>query len=223
LALTLGIDRIYEYLDRFGFGHRTQIDIPGENAGLLPSRGWKQQIYHLPWFPGETVIAGIGQGFMQVTPLQLANAVAILAERGLKRSPRIVYATRAPGATGIVPRSIMSMEAVGISKASHWKQVEAAMVEAVHGERGTARQINKDLPFQVAGKTGTAQVSSVKQDERYAEAEIPMELRDHALFIAYAPVADPAIAIAVVVENGGHGGSVAAPIGRRLIDVYLNP
>jgi penicillin-binding protein 2 len=223
LALTLGIDRIYEYLDRFGFGHRTQIDIPGENAGLLPSRGWKQKIYHLPWFPGETVIAGIGQGFMQVTPLQLANAVAILAERGLKRSPRIVYATRAPGATGIVPRSIMSMEAVGISKASHWKQVEAAMVEAVHGERGTARQINKDLPFQVAGKTGTAQVSSVKQDERYAEAEIPMELRDHALFIAYAPVADPAIAIAVVVENGGHGGSVAAPIGRRLIDVYLNP
>jgi penicillin-binding protein 2 len=222
LALNLGIDRIYEYLSHFGFGRKTQIDIPGEVAGLLPSRDWKQQVYHLPWFPGETVITGIGQGFTQVTPLQLVSAVATLAERGLKRSPRVVYATHVPGATEIVLRPTRPAEAVGVSKASHWEQVEAAMVEAVHSERGTAHQINKGLPFQVAGKTGTAQLFSVKKNGRYAEAEIPMELRDHALFIAYAPVKDPAIAIAVVVENGGHGGSVAAPIGRRLIDVYLN-
>jgi penicillin-binding protein 2 len=222
LALKLGIDRIYEYLSRFGFGRGTQIDISGEDAGLLPSRDWKQRAYHSPWFPGETVITGIGQGFTQVTPLQLASAVATLAERGLKRSPRVVYATRAPGVTEIVPRPIRSVEAIGISEASHWEQVESAMVEAVHSKRGTAHQINKGLLFQIAGKTGTAQLFSAKKNAHYAEAEIPMELRDHALFIAYAPVKDPAIAIAVVVENGGHGGSVAAPIGRRLIDVYLN-
>jgi penicillin-binding protein 2 len=222
LALALGIDRIYEYLGRLGFGRKTQIDIPGEYAGLLPSRDWKQQVYQLPWFPGETVITGIGQGFMQVTPLQLASAVATLAARGLKRSPRVVYATHAPGAAGIVLRSPMPGEAIDISKASHWEQVESAMVEAVHGEHGTAHQVSEGLSFKVAGKTGTAQIFSVKQNERYTEAEIPMELRDHALFIAYAPVIDPTIAVAVVVENGGHGGSVAAPIGRRLIDVYLN-
>jgi penicillin-binding protein 2 len=222
LALALGIDRIYEYLGRLGFGRKTQIDIPGEYAGLLPSRDWKQQVYQLPWFPGETVITGIGQGFMQVTPLQLASAVATLAARGLKRSPRVVYATHAPGAAGIVLRSPMPEEVIDISKASHWEQVESAMAEAVHGEHGTAHQVSEGLSFKVAGKTGTAQIFSVKQNERYTEAEIPMELRDHALFIAYAPVIDPTIAVAVVVENGGHGGSVAAPIGRRLIDVYLN-
>lgn len=222
LAVALGIDRIYEYLGRFGFGRRAQVDIPGEYAGLLPSRDWKRQVHQLPWFPGETVITGIGQGFIQATPLQLATAVAVLAEQGLKRAPGVVYASRAPGAEKITLRPTRAPEVVSINKAKHWERVEAAMVEVVHGERGTARQIGKDLSFQIAGKTGTAQVFSVKQNEHYTEAEVPMNLRDHALFIAYAPVAEPAIAVAVVVENGGHGGSVAAPIGRRLIDVYLN-
>lgn len=222
LALTLGIDRIYDYLDRFGFGRRSQIDIPGEHAGLLPSRDWKRQVRQQPWFPGETVITGIGQGFTQTTPLQLANAVAILAARGLEAAPRVVYASRAPGTEEITLHPAVPKEAVSINKGKHWQQIEAAMVEVVHGERGTARRISKGLSFQIAGKTGTAQVFSIKQNEHYTEDKVPMELRDHALFIAYAPVADPAIAIAVVVENGGHGGSVAAPAGRRLIEVYLN-
>ncbi|QBQ53300.1 penicillin-binding protein 2 [Nitrosococcus wardiae] len=222
LAVALGIDRIYAYLGRFGFGRKVQIDIPGERAGLLPSRDWKRQVHQLPWFPGETVITGIGQGFIQATPLQLATIVAVLAEQGVKRAPGVVYASRAPGAEKITLRPTRAAELVSINKAKYWEQVEAAMVEAVHGERGTARRISKDLSFQIAGKTGTAQVFSVKENERYTEAEVPMKLRDHALFIAYAPVADPVIAVAVVVENGGHGGSVAAPIGRRLIDVYLD-
>ncbi len=218
LALTLGIDRMHAFLSEFGFGEKTGIDVTGEKAGLLPSREWKQRRRRQPWYPGETLITGIGQGFTQVTPLQLARATATLANRGEVVSPfladRIIHANFAVAGPRKTSRNLhLNPENV--------QNIINAMVNVVHGARGTARRIGKDIPYRIAGKTGTAQVFSVKQEENYNEDEIVFKLRDHALFIAFAPAADPEIAVAVIVENGGHGGSVAAPIAAKVIKQYL--
>lgn len=218
LALTLGIDRMHAFLSEFGFGEKTGIDVTGEKAGLLPSREWKQRRRRHPWYPGETLITGIGQGFTQVTPLQLARATATLANRGEVVSPfladRIIHANFAVAGPRKTSRNLhLNPENV--------QNIINAMVNVVHGARGTARRIGKDIPYRIAGKTGTAQVFSVKQEENYNEDEIAFKLRDHALFIAFAPAADPEIAVAVIVENGGHGGSVAAPIAAKVIKQYL--
>ena len=218
LALTLGIDRMHAFLSEFGFGEKTGIDVTGEKAGLLPSKEWKQRRRRQPWYPGETLITGIGQGFTQVTPLQLARATATLANRGEVVSPfladRIIHANFAVAGPRKTSRNLhLNPENV--------QNIINAMVNVVHGARGTARRIGKDIPYRIAGKTGTAQVFSVKQEENYNEDEIAFKLRDHALFIAFAPAADPEIAVAVIVENGGHGGSVAAPIAAKVIKQYL--
>lgn len=218
LALTLGIDRMHAFLSEFGFGEKTGIDVTGEKAGLLPSREWKQRRRRHPWYPGETLITGIGQGFTQVTPLQLARATATLANRGEVVSPfladRIIHANFAVAGPRKTSRNLhLNPENV--------QNIINAMVNVVHGARGTARRIGKDIPYRIAGKTGTAQIFSVKQEENYNEDEIAFKLRDHALFIAFAPAADPEIAVAVIVENGGHGGSVAAPIAAKVIKQYL--
>ena len=218
LALTLGIDRLHEFLNKFGFGEKTGIDIAGEKAGLLPSREWKQRRRKQPWYPGETLITGIGQGFTQVTPLQLARATATLANNGEVVTPfladRIIHANFAVSGPRKAPRNLHL-------KPENLENIINAMINVVHGARGTARRIGKDIPYQIAGKTGTAQVFSVKQEENYNADEIAQKLRDHALFIAFAPAADPEIAVAVIVENGGHGGSVAAPIAAKVIKQYL--
>lgn len=218
LALTLGIDRMHAFLSEFGFGEKTGIDVTGEKAGLLPSREWKQRRRKQPWYPGETLITGIGQGFTQVTPLQLARATATLANRGEVVSPflvdRIIHANFAVSGPRKTSRNLQL-------NPGNVQNIISAMINVVHGARGTARRIGKDIPYQIAGKTGTAQVFSVKQEENYNEDEIAFKLRDHALFIAFAPAADPEIAVAVIVENGGHGGSVAAPIAAKVIKQYL--
>ncbi len=222
LALTLGIDRMHEYLTLFGFGQRTGVDILGEKRGLLPSRDWKRKARNQAWFPGETLITGIGQGFTLVTPLQLARATAIMASRGKNVQPHVVKTIGTDlNSVPFSPPAVDQAVTTPPKKSILWQQVIDAMTHVIHGARGTAQSIGKNSSYKIAGKTGTAQVFSVGQEDEYDEEEIEERLRDHALFIAFAPVKEPKIAIAVIVENGGHGGSVAAPIAGKLFRKYL--
>jgi len=221
LSLTLGIDRIHQYLSYFGLGKRTNIDVPGELSGLLPSRLWKRKARSLPWFPGETLITGIGQGFMLTTPLQLASFTATLSKLGQGYQPRLLHHVVDPETQLTVQQKAIALEPIPKVNKANWQTIVKAMQKVVHSIYGTARSINRNLPYKVAGKTGTAQVFSIKQDEEYVEEDIKKKLRDHALFVGFAPVNDPKIAVAVIVENGGSGGSVAAPIVRKVMDQYL--
>ena len=221
LAHQLGIDRMHAFLSRFGFGAVTGVDITGERGGLLPSRAWKQRARKAPWYPGETLIAGIGQGYFLATPLQLAHATATLAARGYSYTPSVVQRIdsgegNAAGGVEVQPTGrVLEQRDPG-----NWDQVVEAMAQVVEGRRGTARSLQNEQ-YRIAGKTGTAQVFTVKQDEEYDEEKIEKKMRDHALFVAFAPVEDPRIAVAVIVENGGHGGSAAAPIAKRIMDYHL--
>ncbi len=215
LARTLGIDNLHAFMKKFGFGEKTGIDLVGERAGLMPSRAWKRRVKKQPWYPGETLIAGIGQGFMQVTPLQLARATATLANRGKVVTPSLLIKGPQFGGASAIQEKQIALQAKNLD------DVISAMIKVVHGARGTARRLKKGINYQIAGKTGTAQVFTVKQEERYNEDEIDFKLRDHALFMSFAPAYDPQIAVAVVVENGGHGGSVAAPIAGKIMKQFL--
>jgi penicillin-binding protein 2 len=207
LAVELGIDRISRELALFGFGRATGLDLPGESDGVLPTRSWKRAMFDEPWFPGETVITGIGQGFTVVTPLQLAHATAALAGRGR---------TAAPTLTGVTePVQMVS------HRSAHWDAVFEGMAAVVHGASGTARDVASMVPTRVAGKTGTAQVFGRPDDDEERalvdEAVLPERLRNHALFMGFAPLEDPRIALSVVVEHGGGGASVAAPVAAQMI------
>jgi penicillin-binding protein 2 len=218
LARTLGIDRMHEFLQKFGFGQKSGIDLVGEKAGLLPSRKWKRKARNLPWYPGETLIVGIGQGFLQVTPLQLARATATLANRGKVVTPYLAdRASKSEGSSDDIsrPEKQITLNPLNV------ENIIFAMVNVIHGERGTARKLREGINYQIAGKTGTAQVFTVKQEEKYNEDEIADKLKDHALFMSFAPANDPQIAVAVIVENGGHGGSVAAPIASKVMKQFL--
>jgi penicillin-binding protein 2 len=221
LALSLGINRMHDYLSHFGFGRATGIDIVGELSGLLPSKAWKRQRRDQPWFPGETIITGIGQGFFLVTPVQLAVATAALANGGRILQPNIVLAEQEVNSDDLLPHQPRLIETVTINNQNHWHAVIKAMTDVVHSERGTARRIGTDSTYRIAGKTGTAQVFGLKQEEKYDAEAIEEKLRDHALFIAFAPAETPTIAVAVIVENGGSGGAVASPIARAILDAYL--
>ncbi len=220
LAHEMGIDRMHEFLTHFGFGQRTGIDVSGELGGLLPSREWKRDARRAPWYPGETLIMGIGQGYFLTTPLQLASATATISSGGKRFTPRVVEAIMNNGVRPTQPPSPVPVEQLPQLNPRNWLDIADAMAGVVENPRGTARRIRNDK-YRIAGKTGTAQVFSVAQDEEYDEDKITKKMRDHALFIAFAPVDDPQIAVGVIVENGGHGGSVAAPIARRVMDRYL--
>ncbi|WP_455199471.1 penicillin-binding protein 2 [Kaarinaea lacus] len=222
LALTLGIDRLSQFMEPFGFNDLTGIDTSGELTGLIPSREWKRKTRHKPWYPGETLITGIGQGFSLTTPLQLAAATATLSRYGHQLRPRIVAATEDPDSQEKVWLPGAPNAAVPVINKANWDYIIRAMTKVVHSPRGTARRIADGARYKIAGKTGTAQVFGIKQDEEYVEEDIDKRLRDHALFISFAPVENPRIAVAVVVENGGSGGAVAAPIARMVMDHYLN-
>ena len=223
LALTLGIDNMHRFLKQFGLGQKTGIDLPGELPGLLPSREWKRKQHRQPWYPGETIITGIGQGYTLTTPLQLASATAILANRGVYRQPRIVYATQDANNAEMKLQEPGKVPLPAIAKATNWETIINSMVRVIHSAHGTARSISYNIPYKIAGKTGTAQVFGLKQGEKYVKEDIAKRLQDHALFIAFAPAEDPRIAIAIIVENGGSGGGVAAPIARKIIDQYMRP
>ena len=221
LVHALGIDRMHRFMTELGFGRKTGIDLSGEAAGLMPSKEWKRQVRNQPWYPGETLITGIGQGFILSTPLQLASATATLSMRGLRMEPSagILLQDTAGGET----TSLASDTATPLAQTdpAHWEEIVKAMENVVHGRRGTARRIGVGAPYRFAGKTGTAQLFGVGQEEEYEEDNIDKKLRDHALFIAFAPVDNPRIALAIIVENGGSGSRVAAPIARKVIDHYL--
>jgi penicillin-binding protein 2 len=221
LALDMGIDKIHQYLAQFGLGKRTDIDIGGETSGLLPSREWKRRVKKESWYPGETLITGIGQGFNLTSPLQLATSTATLANLGQPIVPRLGLALEDSQTKLRTPIGRPSLPAVEIVDPEHWTHVIASMKDVVHSPRGTARGISRKLPYTIAGKTGTAQVFGIKQDEKYVKEDIDERLHDHALFVAFAPLEDPEIAIAVIVENGGSGGTTAAPVARKVMDQYL--
>ncbi len=221
LALDLGIERMHGALADFGIGSPTGVDLPGESAGLAPSRAWKEAARGEHWFPGETVITGIGQGYVLATPLQLASAAAALGTRGVRLRPQVVLRREGSGgedASTLIPEITGTIK---VAEESHWERVVRAMEDVVHGPRGTARRAGVGAAYRIAGKTGTAQVIGIAQDEDYEEDEIPPHLRDHGLFLAFAPVDRPRIAVAVVVENAGQGSASAAPIARQVMDYYL--
>ena len=221
LALNLGIDNMSSYLAHFGLGQKTGIDLRGELSGLNPSREWKRRNRNLPWFPGETLITGIGQGFMLTTPLQLASATAAISKMGERFKPHMVYGIQAQQNSELIKTKAEHLKKVPINDEHNWLTVIEAMKSVVHGVHGTARGIKRNLKYTIAGKTGTAQVFGIAQDAEYKKEEIAKKLQDHALFVGYAPYENPRIAVALIVENGGSGGSVAAPIVRKVMDQYL--
>ena len=223
LARDMGIDEIHRTLTGFGFGAPTGIDIGGEASGLIPSTQWKREALGQPWYPGETLIAGIGQGATLVTPIQLVTATAVIANRGRLVRPFLLSEVR-DSATGqpVIKAPAQADKTIMSAGVEDWDLIIHSMEEVLHGERGTARGSGAGSEYHMAGKTGTAQVITIGQDEEYNEEEIPEELRDHALFIAFAPVEAPEIAMAVIVENGGGGSRTAAPIARELLDHYFH-
>ena len=204
---------------QFGLGEQTGIDLEGESAGLLPSPEWKQRRWKQPWYPGETVIAGIGQGYHLTTPLQLAAATAMLANGGKRVEPRLVDAVRDPLARTWQPLPGKVRGQVAIDP-KNLEAVREGMMDVMR-PGGTAAKAALGAPYTIAGKTGTAQVVGIKQGARYDASKLALQHRDHALFIAYAPAERPTIAVAVMVENGGSGSGTAAPIARAVLDYYL--
>ena len=221
----LGIDNMHEYLTRFGLGSATGVDVLGERPGLVPSREWKRNNFsdrdNQRWYHGETVIASIGQGFMLATPLQLASAVATLSMRGDRYRPHLVAAVENPlnGQRELIEPEWLGNVAIG--NEFYWDNVLEAMHDVMQGPRGSARAVGTGAPYEMAGKSGTAQVVSIAQDAEYEEEELEERQRDHALFISFAPFSDPRIAVAVIVENGSSGSGVAAPIAKAVMDQYL--
>jgi penicillin-binding protein 2 len=225
LANTLGIQRIHDSMARMGFGEPTGIDIAGERGGIMPSPAWKKTAFSTReqqvWFPGETVIIGIGQGYWTATLLQLAKATALLATRGQPYQPRLVRALVDPATGAVEEKKPRPLPRIELSHPENWEIIVDAMVAVTTG--GTATLAARGAGYSIAGKTGTAQVFSVGQTEKYDEKEVAERLRDHALFVAFAPADAPKLAIAVLVENGGYGSSAAAPIARAIFDAYLAP
>jgi penicillin-binding protein 2 len=224
LALALDIDRMHDFAVGFGLGVTTGVDIIGEQAGVNPSRDWKRASFSRRedqvWFPGETLITGIGQGFMLMTPLQIAHMTATLAARGRRFEPTLVSAVEDPLTGQRIQREPKELEPIRGLDPADWERVLGSMRDVVHGPRGTARAIaSKD--YLMAGKTGTAQVFTVPQEAKYDAEEVEERLRDHALFIAFAPFEHPEVALAVLVENGGSGSGTAAPIARQVLDSYF--
>ncbi len=217
VADKLGIDRMHNIFSRFGLGELTNIDIHGEAKGIAPSKEWKKQTKRQAWFQGETIITGIGQGYTLVTPLQMASVASAIANRGTRVQPMLVKATQTHN-QAVNDNPVVYAEKVELKHPEHWDTVINAMEKVIKYPRGTAHWINNPKSsFTMAGKTGTAQVYGIKQDETYDANKIKAALRDHAWFIAFAPVEDPQIAIAVIIENSKGSPMVA----RKILDAYF--
>lgn len=223
VAYQLGIARIDRYLEPFGFGRVTGIDLPGERTGLMPNPDWVEKNRHHAWYPGETLNTGIGQGIWKVTPMQLAAATARIAMHGLGFAPHIVRAVGDPGNGKLAVVPPTPLPAIEESQPGNWKQIIDGMQAVAQKVHGTAWRIGRDAPYPIAAKTGSAQVVGLAQGaaSQHDQVDVPLKYRDNALFIAFAPADDPKIVVAVVAEHGVHGGSAAAPVAREIMDMYL--
>ncbi|HEY5680279.1 MAG TPA: penicillin-binding protein 2 [Pseudomonadales bacterium] len=227
LATRLDIDRIATFAAQFGYGQRTAVDIPDASKGLLPTRVWKKGAKGEIWYPGDNVNIGIGQGDLLATPLQLATVAAVVANRGEFVRPQMLLSSDRPLLEFDPARPMPRVEG---PSAEDWERMVDAMEDVVHrgnrgvGQNGTAwAYIGRNIPYRMAGKSGTAQVVEIKQGEEYDEEELEEYQRKHAWFIAFAPADDPKIAVSVLVENGGGGSSVAGPVAREVIDAFMLP
>ncbi|MDH1265527.1 penicillin-binding protein 2 [Pseudomonas sp. GD03944] len=216
LAHKMGIDRMHDYMTRFGLGQRVALDMFEETAGLMPSRDWKRARYRQPWYPGETLILGIGQGYMQATPMQLAQATVLMATRGKWIRPHL-----AKSLDGLPPVDTRPLPDIVLRDPKLWDFARSGMEQVMHGTRGTARKVGDASVYRIAGKSGTAQVVAIKQGEKYDRNKVQERHRDHALFVAYAPADNPQIAVSVMVENGESGSGVAAPVAKAVMDAWL--
>ncbi|AJQ50352.1 TPA: penicillin-binding protein 2 [Pseudomonas putida] len=216
LAHKMGIDRLSSYMNKFGIGQRVSLDMFEESAGLMPSREWKRATRRQAWFPGETLILGIGQGYMQATPLQLAQATALIANKGVWNRPHLAKTIE-----GQQPVDENPMENIVLRDKSDWAKVTHGMEQVMHNARGTARKAAAGAQYRIAGKSGTAQVVAIKQGEKYDRNKLQERHRDHALFVAFAPAEAPKIVVSVMVENGESGSGVAAPVVRQIMDAWL--
>nr|NOY01981.1 penicillin-binding protein 2 [Gammaproteobacteria bacterium] len=216
LAHKMGIDRLSSYMNKFGIGQRVSLDMFEESAGLMPSREWKRATRRQAWFPGETLILGIGQGYMQATPLQLAQATALIANKGVWNRPHLAKTIE-----GQPPVDENPMANIVLRDKSDWAKVTHGMEQVMHNARGTARKAALGAQYRIAGKSGTAQVVAIKQGEKYDRNKLQERHRDHALFVAFAPAEAPKIVVSVMVENGESGSGVAAPVVRQIMDAWL--
>ncbi|MBC3421067.1 MULTISPECIES: penicillin-binding protein 2 [unclassified Pseudomonas] len=216
LAHKMGIDRLSAYMNKFGIGQKVSLDMFEESPGLMPSREWKRATRRQAWFPGETLILGIGQGYMQATPLQLAQATALIANKGKWNRPHLAKTIE-----GKQPVDENPVEDIVLRDKNDWARVTHGMEQVMHGARGTARKAALGSQYRIAGKSGTAQVVAIKQGEKYDRNKLQERHRDHALFVAFAPAEDPKIVVSVMVENGESGSGVAAPVVRQVMDAWL--
>ena len=216
LAHKLGIDRLSSYMNQFGIGQKVSLDMFEESAGLMPSREWKRATRRQAWFPGETLILGFGQGYMQSTPLQLAQATALIASKGKWIRPHLAKTIE-----GVPPVDPNPMPDIVLRDPSNWAKVTHGMQQVVHGARGTARVAGVGAQYLIAGKSGTAQVVAIKQGEKYDRSKVQERHRDHALFVGFAPANNPQIAVSVMIENGEAGSRVASPVVRSVMDAWL--
>ena len=222
VANDLGIDAIAGFMKHFGFGERTGIDLQGEASGVLPSPEWKMKRFKRPeqqkWYAGETISIGIGQGYNAYTPIQLAQAMATLANGGAMYRPHLIAYVDDPRTGERRPVEPELVHRVPVRR-DHLEFVKRALAGV--NKEGTAARSFANAPYTSGGKTGTAQLIGIKQNEKYEESKVAERLRDHSLFIAFAPLENPKIALSVVVENGGFGARAAAPIARTVLDYYL--
>ncbi len=216
LAHKVGIDRLSSYLNKFGIGQKVSLDMFEESPGLMPSRDWKRITRRQAWFPGETLILGIGQGYMQATPLQLAQATALVANKGKWNRPHLARTVE-----GQKPVDENPMPDIVLRDPSDWAKVNHGMQQVMHGARGTARKAAIGAQYRIAGKSGTAQVVAIRQGEKYDRSKVQERHRDHALFVGFAPADNPKIVVAVMIENGESGSGAAAPVVRQVMDAWL--
>lgn len=228
VAYDMGIDRINFWMSKFGYGEKTGLDFSSneENRGILPNREWKRRRYKQSWLQGDTIPVGIGQGYWTVTPVQMVKALTILINEGKTYTPHLLMYKRSEQLDQTLPQQerVPPMEdspLMQLIPTKNWQIAKEGMYRVMFGSRGTARKVYADAKYKAAGKSGTAQVYGLKSDEVYNANHIPEHLRDHALFIAYAPFDKPQIALAIVLENGGGGSSQGGAVAKHILDYYL--
>ncbi|MGL6053178.1 MAG: penicillin-binding transpeptidase domain-containing protein, partial [Aeromonas salmonicida] len=221
LAYRVGIDKIHSYMTKFGFGQYSGVDLYEETRGVMPSRDWKMARWRQPWYQGDTISIGIGQGYWSSTPIQLAKATSILTQNGHDVTPHLLKSTASQ--EGVVNAPVNPNIALQAKSDSYWQVARDGMWRVINGHEGTGRRAFANTPYKAAGKSGTAQVVGMKENQVYNASTMKVEHRDNALFVAFAPFDAPKAVVALVLENAGGGSSMAAPVARQMLDAYLVP